>query len=228
MLFMPFDPMFIVLVLPALLVSLWAQFRVNRRFKKYSHYGTAKGLTGAEAAREVLLKSGITGVEIERVEGHLTDHFDPRTNVIRLSDTVHDDTSVSAVGVAAHEAGHAVQYAHSYTPMRIRAGIIPITNFGSTLSVPLVLIGMFFGMTGLINIGILLFGTVVLFQLVTLPVEYNASNRALYALSSHGLLLNEEIPAARKVLSAAALTYVAALAVSLVQLLRLIALTRRR
>jgi len=223
---MLFDPLFITLVLPAFIFALLTQFKVVRRFKKYSKYRTKIGMTGAQAAKVILLKSGIKDVQIEKVEGDLTDHFDPRTNTIYLSESVHDVVTISAVGVAAHEAGHAIQYAKSYTPMKIRAGIIPVTNIGSKLSVPLIIIGIIFGMAGLVNIGILLFGTVVLFQLVTLPVEYNASKLAINALRNHGLLRREEIPAARRVLSAAALTYVGALAISLAQLIRLLALTQ--
>jgi len=228
MFFNPFDPMFLVLVVPAMIFSMWAQHQVSSSFKKYSQQQTSKRLTGAQAARAVLNDAGITNVQIERVQGHLTDHFDPRTNVIRLSTSVHDSTSVAAVGVAAHEAGHAIQYANKYAPMRLRAAIIPVTNIGSKLAMPLVLIGLLADMTGLINIGILLFTTVVLFQLVTLPVEFNASSRAIKTLDSSALLARDEVPAARKVLTAAALTYVGALAVSLAQLLRLVLLSRRR
>jgi len=162
------------------------------------------------------------------VRGNLTDHFDPRDNVIRLSESVYDTPSVAAVGVAAHEAGHAIQYANAYIPMKIRATIIPVTSIGSKMAIPLVLIGILLEMTGLINIGILLFGTVVVFQLITLPVEFNASRRAINILDEARLLTREEIPASKKVLSAAALTYVGALALSLAQLLRLVMLAGRR
>jgi len=228
MLFNPFDPYFLLLVVPAMLLSMWAQHRVTSSFKKYSTQHTTKRLTGAQAAEQVLRSAGVTNVAIERVSGTLTDHFDPRTNCIRLSDSVYDSTSVAAVGVAAHEAGHALQYANLYAPMKIRAAIIPATNIGSKLSIPLVLIGLIFSLPGLINIGILLFATVVLFQLITLPVEFNASRRAIDILDSSGMLTREELPAAKKVLGAAALTYVGALAVSLAQLIRLIALSRGR
>ena len=228
MLYNPFDPLFLMLVVPAIIFSMWAQFKVQNSFKKYSQQQTSKRLTGAQAAKAVLDDAGVTGVEIERVAGSLTDHFDPRTNVIRLSDSVFSSTSVAAVGVAAHEAGHAIQYAHSYAPMKLRAAIIPVTNFGSRLAMPVVLIGLLTDMTGLINIGILLFGTVVLFQLITLPVEFNASGRAIKILGNSGLLTRDEVPASRKVLTAAALTYVAALAVSLAQLLRLLLRARAR
>lgn len=224
----PFNFTYVELVIPALLFSMWAQFLVKSRFNKYSRVMTSRRITGADAAREVLVSAGVTNVRIERIAGQLTDHFDPRDNVIRLSDSVYSATSVAAVGVAAHEAGHALQYALGYSPMRLRAAIIPVTNIGSKLAVPLVLLGIFLNFTGLINIGILLFATVVLFQLVTLPVEFNASRRAITTLDSSGLLDQDEVPAARKVLSAAAMTYVAALAVSLAQLLQLLARASRR
>ena len=228
MLYNPFDPLFLILVVPAMLFSMWAQHKVQSSFRKYSQQQTSKRLTGAQAARAVLNEAGVTGVEIEKVPGSLTDHFDPRTNVIRLSESVFDSTSVAAVGVAAHEAGHAIQYANKYVPIKLRAAIIPATNIGSKLSIPLVLIGLLMSMPGLINIGILLFGTVVIFQLITLPVEFNASSRAIRILDNSALLTRDEVPASRKVLTAAALTYVGALAVSLAQLLRLVLLARGR
>ncbi|MCL2772835.1 MAG: zinc metallopeptidase [Oscillospiraceae bacterium] len=228
MLYMPFDSLYLYLVLPALIFSIWAQSRVTGSFKKYSAQRTVNGITGAEAAREVLRRAGVSDVQIQRVSGNLTDNFDPRTNVIRLSEKVYDAASVAAVGVAAHEAGHAVQYAIGYSPMKVRSAIIPVTNIGSKLSIPLVLLGIIFSMPGLIDIGIILFGAVVVFQLVTLPVEFNASRRAIEVLSESGLLTGDELPSAKKVLSAAALTYVGALAVSLAQLIRLIAISRNR
>ena len=228
MLYMPFDPLYLFLVIPTLIFSMWAQYRVTSSFKKYSMKYTRSGITGAEAAREVLRRAGINNVQIERVKGNLSDHFDPRTNVIRLSENVYDTPSVAAVGVAAHEAGHAVQYANAYAPMKLRAAIIPVTNIGSKLSIPLVILGIALGMTGLINIGIILFGAVVVFQLITLPVEFNASRRAVAVLGESGILTGDELPASKKVLSAAALTYVGALAVSLAQLIRLIDMSRRR
>lgn len=228
MLYAPVDMTYIVLVLPALLFSMWAQHMVNSNFRKFSKQRTMNGMTGADAAREVLMRSGVSDVRVERVAGELTDHFDPRDNVIRLSASVCDTPTVAAVGIAAHEAGHALQYAHGYAPMRLRAAIIPVTNFGSKLAVPLIIIGLLLGFTGLVNIGILLFGLIVLFQLVTLPVEFNASRRAVEILSEYGMLTTEELPGVRKVLSAAAMTYVAALAVSLAQLLRLLYMSQRR
>ena len=227
MLYMPFDELYLFLVLPTIVFSLWAQFRVSSSFKKYSRQSTSNKMTGADAAREVLRLAGVTDVGIEPVSGNLTDHFDPRANVIRLSENVYNVSSVAAVGVAAHEAGHAIQYAESYAPMKIRAAIIPVTNVGSKLAVPLVILGIVLNMTGLINIGILLFGAVVLFQLITLPVEFNASRRALKSLDKSHMLTREEYPDSKKVLNAAALTYVAALALSLAQLLRFMAMRRR-
>ena len=228
MLYMPFDMLYLVLVLPTLIFSLWAQNRVTTSFKKYSKQRTVNAITGEEAARMILRQAGVSGVKIESIKGNLTDHFDPRTNVIRLSENVYNAPSIAAVGVAAHEAGHAIQYASGYAPMKFRSAIIPITNIGSKLSMPLILIGVVFSMTGLINIGIWLFAAVVLFQLITLPVEFNASNRAVAALDGSGFVSKEEINASKKVLSAAALTYVGAMAVSLAQLIRLIIIAGRR
>lgn len=219
---------YFVLVMPALLFSMWAQHMVKSNFARYSRVMTARGLTGAGAAMEILRQAGATDVRVERIAGNLTDHFDPRDNVIRLSESVYDVPSVAAVGVAAHESGHALQYHNGYFPMKIRAAIIPVTSLGSKLSVPLVLLGLVLGFTGLINLGILLFCAVVFFQLVTLPVEFNASRRAINILGESGLLDGEELPGAKKVLDAAAMTYVAALATALAQLFQLIAMSQRR
>ncbi|MCL1861991.1 MAG: zinc metallopeptidase [Defluviitaleaceae bacterium] len=226
--YMGFDPLFFLLVVPALLLTLWAQFKVKGNFDKFSKERTTSGLTGAQAAAEILRMEGIHDVRIEKTAGHLTDHFDPRSNVIRLSDSVYGAATVAAVGVAAHEAGHAIQHAHGYSPMKLRAAIIPITNIGSKLAMPLIFIGFIMGAFGLVNLGIILFGTVVVFQLVTLPVEFNASNRAVAALEGNAMLTAFEIEGSKKVLNAAALTYVAALAVSLAQLLRFVLMARRR
>lgn len=226
--FMPFDPLYLYLVLPTMLLAMLAQMRVSSSFKKYSKDRTRRGITGAEAARQILRSAGINDVKIERAQGHLSDHFDPRANVIRLSESVHDKQTIAAIGVAAHEAGHAIQYATHYAPIKLRMAILPATSFGSKLAMPLVLIGLIFEMTGLINIGILLFGAVVVFQLLTLPVEFNASRRAIAAVREIGLLAEDELPGAKRVLSAAALTYVGALAVSLAQLLRLMMIANRR
>ena len=220
-----FDMTYIYLVLPCLILSMWASHNVNSTFKKYSRQYSRRRLTGAEAALRVLQANGVHGVRIEQVSGSLTDHFDPRTNVIRLSDSVYGNTSTAAIGVACHEAGHAVQYAHGYAPIKLRAAIIPLTNFGSKIAMPLILLGLLFSAADfLIPLGIACFGLSLVFQLITLPVEFNASRRAMEAIDAAGLLTEEEQRGARKTLSAAAMTYVAATAVALAQLLRLIAI----
>lgn len=230
-----FDMTYVYLVLPCILLSLWASHNVNATFEKYSRQFNRRHLTGAEAARRVLQANGVHGVRIDRVSGKLTDHFDPKTNVIRLSDNVYDSTSTAAIGVACHEAGHAVQYAVDYAPMRLRAAIIPLTNFGSRIAMPLILAGIVFSTLGvfsdaLVYLGIAAFGLSLVFQLVTLPVEFNASRRAITTIEEAGILTEEEQRGAKKTLKAAAMTYVAATAVALAQLLRLIALfgNRRR
>lgn len=228
---MPFyyyDYYYLILVVPALLISLWAQFKVSSTFNRYNNVFSRRGYTAAQIARTILDANGLQNVRIERVAGKLTDHYDPRANVIRLSDSVYDSTSVAAIGVAAHESGHAVQYAVGYSPIKLRNAIIPLTNIGSTLSMPLLLLGLIFSFRPLIIGGILLFSLVALFQLITLPVEFNASNRALQILQTGNYLSDDELVGARKTLSAAAMTYVAALLVSLMQLLRLILLYGRR
>ncbi len=226
---MYFDYTYLVLVLPCVLLALWASANVNSTFKKYSQQLSARHVTGADAAQRVLSANGVSGVRIERVSGNLTDHYDPRTNVIRLSDSVYSNTSTAAIGVACHEAGHAVQYAQSYAPIKLRAAIIPVTNIGSKLAMPLILLGLLFSAGesfsyGLVYAGIACFGLSLVFQLVTLPVEFNASRRAMQAISETGLLTEAEQKGARKTLTAAALTYVAATAVALAQLLRLLVL----
>ena len=224
-----FDWTYVVLVLPCILLSLWASANVNSTFKRYSGQYSRRGLTGAQAAEQVLRSNGVTNVRIERVSGNLTDHFDPRSNVIRLSDNVYGNTSTAAIGVACHEAGHAVQYAQDYAPIRIRSAVIPATNLGSKLAMPLILLGLLIGFKGdlsyfLVYLGIGCFGLSLVFQLVTLPVEFDASRRAMAAIAQSELLTEEEQRGARKTLSAAALTYVAATAVALSQLLRLLIL----
>ena len=224
-----FDWTYLVIVLPCILLSLWASSSVNSTFNKYSKVMSYRRITGADAAQRVLSANGVRGVRIERVSGNLTDHYDPRTNVIRLSDSVYDSASVAAIGVACHEAGHAVQYAHNYGPIKLRATIIPITNIGSKLAMPLILIGLLLGFLGefsytLVYLGIACFGLSLVFQLVTLPVEFNASRRAMDAISQSNILSEEEQRGAKKTLKAAAMTYVAATAVALAQLLRLIIL----
>ena len=225
------DYWYIVLVLPAVILAFWAQFRVNSTFNKYSRVATRNGMTGYAAARMVLDRNGLSNVAIEEVKGHLSDHFDPRTNVIRLSSAVYHGNNAAAVGVAAHEAGHAAQYAQAYLPMRLRAAIIPVTNIGSRLSFPLLLVGILLAYPPLAYAGVLAFGLSTLFQLVTLPVEFNASRRAMAVIGESGRFGEEEEQGARRVLTAAALTYVAALAVSLANLLRLLMIaggSRRR
>ena len=222
-----FDITYVVLVLPFVILSIWASFRVKSTFRRYSQQLSTRHITGAQAAQKVLSANGVTGVRIERVSGELTDHYDPRANVIRLSQEVYDSTSTAAFGVACHEAGHAVQYAHDYGPIKLRAAIIPVTNIGSKLAMPLILIGLLLNFTAdfsyiLVYLGIACFGLSLLFQLVTLPVEFNASRRAMEAIRESGILTEQEQKGARKTLSAAAMTYVAATAVALVQLLRLI------
>lgn len=230
-----FDWTYLVLVLPCMIFALIASANVNSTFKKYSQQYSQRRLTGAEAARRVLQHNGVSGVRIERVAGNLTDHYDPTTNVIRLSDSVYSSTSTAAIGVAAHEAGHAVQYAKDYAPIKLRAAIIPLTNFGSKLAMPLILAGILLTFLGslstlLVYLGIAAFALSFVFQVITLPVEFNASRRAIRAIEDAQLLTTEEQRGARKTLKAAAMTYVAAMAVSLAQLLRMIMLygNRRR
>ena len=227
----------ILVLIPAMIFAFWAQIRVNSTFKKYAKIPSRRGLTGAEAARRVLDANGLRHITIERVHGHLTDHFDPTAGVIRLSDATYASTSVAAIGVAAHEAGHAVQHAEGYVPIKVRSAIIPLTRFGSFLAMPLFLIGLLLGSGSYLGYGIgtifmvtgiLFFSFSTLFQLVTLPTEFNASARAMRALEDGGLLTADELPAAKATLSAAAMTYVAALAASLASLLRLILIFNRR
>lgn len=222
------DKYYILLVIPAMLFSMWASARVKGTFSKYSSQKTSNGLTGMQAARAILDANGLQHVAIEFVEGDLTDHYDPKANVIRLSKGVYSAATVSAVGVAAHEAGHAVQYAEDYAPIKLRSAIIPITQFGSTLSMPLLMLGLVLSVEFLVSLGVLLFGAVVLFQAVTLPVEYNASARAVQALVGGGYVSPDEEGGVRAVLNAAALTYVAALLTALANFVRLFMLFRRR
>ena len=220
--FYGFDIYYFILIIPALLFGLWAQSQVNTNFTKYSKIGTMRGMTGAQAADYILRQNGIYNVSVNQISGHLTDNFNPKTNVISLSESVYNSTSIAAIGVAAHEAGHAVQHAVNYKPIRIREMVIPVTQIGSWLYLPILLVGVFLSSQGLVNLGIILFSTLAIFQLVTLPVEFDASDRAIKTLSQSGILNGEEITGAKKVLRAAALTYVAALVSSLAQLLRLI------
>ncbi len=217
-----FDIYYFILVIPAVIFSMWAQSKVQSTYNQYSRVTTYSRMTGFEAARRILDANGLRHVHIERVAGNLTDHFDPRTNVIRLSDGVYSSNSVAAIGVAAHEAGHAVQYATNYAPIRMRSAILPVCQFGSQISWPLILIGFFMNSQFMVNMGLILFASVAVFQFVTLPVELNASNRAMDALAISGTITETELYGVEKVLKAAAMTYVAALAVSLAQLLRLV------
>ena len=219
-----YDPTYMLIVISAL-ISLFAQLLVNSRFSKYSRVRSRSGMTGAQAAERILQSQGINDVAIQRVSGKLTDHYDPRNKTLNLSDAVYASTSVAAVGVAAHECGHAIQHARGYAPLSFRSALVPVANIGSQLSWLFIILGIFFGGSHtLIMVGILMFSAAVLFQLVPLPVEFNASGRALKLLSETGILQKDEVSDTRKVLSAAALTYVAAAATAVLQLLRLLRL----
>ena len=226
---MYFDMTYLYLVLPAVILAMWASARVKQTFKKYDRQFSASHITGAQAAQRVLYANGLTSVRIERISGNLTDNYDPRDNVIRLSQPVYDSTSTAAIGVACHEAGHALQYAEDYAPIKLRTAIIPATNIGSKLAMPLIIIGLIMSyyakdLVMVAYAGVILFAVCVAFQIITLPVEFNASHRALLAIEGQGMLTGEELEGSRRVLHAAALTYVAALAVSLAQLLRFLLL----
>ena len=221
------DLTYIILVLPAVLFAMWASAKVNRTFSKYKNSMNSRRMTGAQAARWVLDRNGLQSVRIEHISGSLTDHYDPTANVVRLSDDVYGQCSTVAVGIACHEVGHAIQHARNYAPVKLRTAIVPVTNLGSKLAIPLIIIGLVLASAGEIfvtvaYIGCALFALSTVFQLITLPVEFNASRRALTTIDETGLLRGEEYTEAKKVLTAAALTYVAALAVSLMQLLRLL------
>lgn len=222
---------YLIIVGPALVFALVAQARVKSNFNKFSKIRNSRGLTGAQAAQAVLNFYGITNVYVERVAGNLTDHFDPKSNVIRLSERVYSSSSIAAVGVACHEAGHAAQHAEGYVPNKVRTAIVPVCNIGSRLGIPIAIIGLFFSAPMgdiLINFGLLLYSLIAVFQFVTLPVEFNASRRAIKVIEETALLYDDEIGGAVKVLKAAALTYVAALATSLANLLRLMLMFSRR
>lgn len=226
--FFYFDYYYILFVIPPLIFAAWAQFKVKSTFHKYAGYHSGQGYTAVMIARQILDQNGLFHVRIEMTSGNLTDHFDPRANVIRLSESVYHSTSVASIGVAAHEVGHAIQYSKGYLPIKIRNAIIPLTNIGSTLAFPLAILGVIFSFEPLITIGIWLFIAVVFFQFITLPVEFNASKKALNTLKNDNILVGEEYTGAKKVLTAAALTYVGALLVAVGNLLRLLALTGRR
>lgn len=217
-----------ILVIAAMLISMMASANVNGSFRKYSRVFSQRGIRAEQAAQMILQNAGIRDVKVDRIAGNLTDHYDPRSKILRLSDTVYGSTSVSAIGVAAHECGHAIQHAQGYAPLAIRSAIVPVVNFASRLSMPLILIGLILGYTSLAHIGIILFCAVLIFQLITLPVEFNASSRALRILDESHILYGGENTAARRVLRAAALTYVASAMATALQLFRLILLTNRR
>ena len=219
--FYMWDPTMMIL-LPALLLTGYAQLKINSTYNKYSQIPSKRGLTGADVARYILNMNGLHDIPIERVGGHLSDHYDPRTRVVRLSPDVYHGTSLAALGVAAHEVGHAVQHDTGYLPLYVRNTIIPVTQFGSYAAVPLFFISLFMSSEALISFGIMLFAAIVFFQLVTLPVEFNASRRAMKAIADANILTSDEQAGARKTLTAAALTYVAATAVALAQVLRLL------
>ncbi len=222
-----FDSLYLYLVVPAIIIAVWSQIKVKTTFSKYS--ACRSDLSGADAARRVLELNHIHSVKIERVSGSLTDHYDPRSNTIRLSDTVYDSCNISAVGVAAHEAGHAVQYAKGYFPIKLRSVVLPVCNLGSQLSLPLLIAGLIFNFYFLVKLGVIFFCAALIFQLLTLPIEFNASKRAMATLRDNAVLLTEnDVKYVKRVLSAAAMTYVAAAFVSLTQLIRLIAITGRR
>ena len=218
------DLTYLFLVVPAILICMWAQFKVKSTYAKYSRVASRSGYTADRVARMILDSHQLYQVSIEHVSGDLTDHYDPRTRVLRLSDTVYHSNSMAAIGVAAHEAGHACQHAESYAPLVIRNAIVPVCNFGSQLSMPVILLGILFSSQFLLNLGIVLFAAVTLFQLITLPVEFNASSRAIQTLENSGMFTQEEVGTSKKVLQAAALTYVGAMLVSLMNLLRLLIL----
>ena len=222
-----FDPTYLLIIVGVLL-SMAASAKLNATYQRYAAVRSRSGLTGAQVAQEILRSQGIYDVTVRRVSGRLTDHYDPRTKTVNLSDAVYGESSIAALGVAAHECGHAIQDANSYAPLRMRAALVPVANFGATLSWPLILFGLIMGGGPLITVGILLFSLAVLFQIVTLPVEYNASGRAVRLLDSIGILYGEEVGQARRGLNAAALTYVAAAAGSILQLLRLVILFGNR
>lgn len=229
--FYGFDWTYLVFILPCIIISLICQANVSSAFSKYSKIPNSRGMTGAQAAEFVLRQNGVTGVRIEHVAGKLSDHFDPRTNVIRLSDSVYGSTSVAAVGVAAHEAGHACQHAENYLPNRIRSAVLPIARVGSQLSWIFIIIGLLFtAKVGyvMLYIGIILFSASVLFTLATLPVEFNASKRALACIRETGIMVGDEYNGAKRTLQAAAMTYVASALTAIMQLLRLLIIAQRR
>lgn len=222
------DIYYLVLVVPAIILSLIAQAKVSSTFKKYSKVFSTKGITGEDTANLLLMKNGINDVTVGHIQGELTDNYNPRSKQISLSDPVYGANSIAAIGVAAHETGHAIQHHTGYTAIKMRNAVLPVAQLGSNMAVPMAILGFILGMPVLVNAGILLFAAVVLFQVVTLPVEFNASRRAVAILRETGVLSKDELVGARKVLSAAALTYVAAMLTSLMSLFRLILISRNR
>ena len=223
-----FDPYYIMLVVPAFLFALYAQFRVSSTFNRYSRISNARGLTGAEIARFILDQNGLADIDVQRIAGELTDHYDPGAKAVRLSERVFSSTSVAAIGVAAHETGHAVQHKEGYAPLVLRNSLVPVAGIGSSAGFYLAIIGLFLGFAFLVQLGIILYTIAVAFYLITLPVEFNASSRAIGTLESAGILTWDEIEPARKVLRAAAMTYVASAAVAIANLLRLVLLANNR
>lgn len=226
--FLGFNAFYFLFMIPGLLLGIWAQIKMKSTFAKYAQVPTLNGLTGAEAARRILDGAGLQNVPVQRVAGRLSDNFDPRNGVVSLSEATYDVASVAAVGVAAHECGHAIQHAAGYAPAKLRSAIVPVTNLGTGLSIPLIFIGFALNFLGLVYVGIAFFSLAVLFQLVTLPVELNASQRAMQVLNSTGMVTPEESVGVKKVLTAAALTYVAALLTSLLQLAYYVVLANGR
>jgi len=222
------DQYYLILVVPALIISLIAQMRVKSTFNKYRNVGNSKNMTGAEVARFLLKSNGINDVQVLQVGGQLTDHYDPRKKVLRLSDSTYASTSVAAIGVAAHETGHAIQHDVKYGPLVLRSTLVPVANIGSTAGPYVAILGLFLGWSVIINIGLLLFAGAIVFYLITLPVEFNASKRAIACLESSGILMNDELRSAQKVLNAAAMTYVAAALVAVASFLRLFLLAGQR
>ncbi len=222
------DEYYILLVVPALIISMLAQFLVKSTFNKYSKIGSSKNMTGAEVARYMLKVNGIIDVQVMQVKGNLTDHYDPRNKVLRLSDATYASTSVAAIGVAAHETGHAIQHDVKYGPLALRSSLVPVANIGSSAGPYIAVLGLFLGMSVIINIGLLMFAAAILFYLITLPVEFNASSRAIAALDSSGLLIGNELKSAKKVLNAAAMTYVASALVAVASFIRLLLIAGQR
>jgi hypothetical protein len=225
--FYPYDPTMILLI-PAIILALYAQFKVQSTYAQMSKVKSGKGLTGAEAGRKLLDSNGLKSIGIEHIAGNLTDNYDPRDKTLHLSEGVYNNDSIAAIGIVAHEIGHAVQDSKAYAPLKIRAGLVPMASLGSNLAIPLFFLGLIFGSTKLMDVGIIAFSIAVAFTIITLPVEFNASKRAVAMLSDGGYLSQDELPMAKKVLDAAALTYVAATAMAVLNLIRLLALRGSR